>query len=150
MPATRALLAIAAVAGLAGQAAPPPAPVALRFHHLHYAVEDPGAALGEAVERLGGARAIVQGLGVGVQVGKEYVPFERAGAATAGAIKATLGPSTRTPWPGCASADWRWRRHLRRDGAARRDARRRGWRTSRSPPTISPPPWRASASPRRT
>ena len=86
MPAMRALLAIAAVAWLAGQAAPPPAPVALRFHHLHYAVEDPGAALGEAVERLGGARTIVQGLGVGVQVGKEYVLFERAGPATAGAM----------------------------------------------------------------
>jgi len=90
MPATRALLAIAAVAGLAGQAAPPPAPVALRFHHLHYAVEDPGAALGEAVERLGGARTIVQGLGVGVQVGKEYVLFERAAPATAGAMKADV------------------------------------------------------------
>ncbi len=50
---------------------------ALRFHHLHYRVADPGDALGEAATRLGGTRTIAQGLGVGVRVGREYVLFER-------------------------------------------------------------------------
>jgi Heavy metal binding domain len=55
----------------------PAAGIPLRFHHLHYLVDDPGAALGRAADRLDGARAIVQGLGVGVRVGREYVLFDR-------------------------------------------------------------------------
>jgi Heavy metal binding domain len=66
----------AGLIGLHGQTTQPR--VALRFHHLHYAVDDPGAALGEAAERLKGTRAIVQGVGVGVRIGREYVLFDRA------------------------------------------------------------------------
>src|SRR4051794_14638012 len=51
--------------------------VSLRFHHLHYRVGDPGAALGEAAARLKGTRAIVQGVGVGIRVGREYLLFDR-------------------------------------------------------------------------
>ena len=54
----------------------------VRFHHLHYRVRDPGALLGSASADLQGTRTIVQGVGVGVRVGREYVLFERDGAAT--------------------------------------------------------------------
>ena len=50
---------------------------ALRFHHLHYHVANPGAALGDAADRFQGTRTILQGLGVGVRVGREYVLFDR-------------------------------------------------------------------------
>jgi hypothetical protein len=56
--------------------------VAVRFHHLHYRVADPGDALGEAATLLGGTRTIAQGLGVGVRVGREYVLFERESEAS--------------------------------------------------------------------
>ncbi len=56
------------------------APATLRFHHLHYRVADPGAALGEAADAFNGTRTILQGLGVGVRIGREYVLFDRAGS----------------------------------------------------------------------
>jgi Heavy metal binding domain len=52
-------------------------PLAVRFHHLHYRVADPGAALGDAAARLGGTRVVAPGLGVGVRVARQYVLFER-------------------------------------------------------------------------
>jgi Heavy metal binding domain len=75
---TRAALALAAAAavGLGLAAAPAPGPV-LRFHHLHYRVDDPGAALGDAADRFAAARTILQGVGVGVRSGREYILFER-------------------------------------------------------------------------
>jgi hypothetical protein len=53
--------------------------VHLRFHHLHYRVADPGAALGDAADAFQGTRTIQQGLGVGVRAGREYVLFDRPG-----------------------------------------------------------------------
>jgi hypothetical protein len=55
----------------------PPAP-AVRFHHLHYLVDDPGAAMRDAVRQLNGASVILQGVGVGVRSGREYLLFDRA------------------------------------------------------------------------
>ena len=52
-------------------------PIAVRFHHLHYRVPDPGDALGDAAEAFEGTRTILQGLGVGVRVGTQYVLFDR-------------------------------------------------------------------------
>jgi hypothetical protein len=49
----------------------------VRFHHLHYRVVDPGEALGDAASAFGGVRTILQGLGVGVRVQREYVLFDR-------------------------------------------------------------------------
>jgi hypothetical protein len=60
------------------QAARDVGPIALRFHHIHYRVADPGAALGEAAAQLGGTRVIAPGLGVGVRIGREYVLLDRA------------------------------------------------------------------------
>jgi Heavy metal binding domain len=73
------LSVLAGFATLSGQ--PASAPVALRFHHLHYRVADPGAALGDAAETFKGARTILQGLGVGVRVGRQYVLIDRADSA---------------------------------------------------------------------
>ncbi len=66
---------VAALATLSGQT--PAAPVTLRFHHLHYRVPDPGAALGDAADAFRGTRTILQGLGVGVRVDRQYVLFDR-------------------------------------------------------------------------
>ncbi len=52
-------------------------PIAVRFHHLHYRVPDPGGTLGDAAEAFEGRRTILQGLGVGVRVGTQYVLFDR-------------------------------------------------------------------------
>lgn len=51
--------------------------LSVRFHHLHYRVADPGHALGEAAEMFSGNRTILQGIGVGVRIGREYVLFDR-------------------------------------------------------------------------
>ena len=71
-----AVLATVLLAGAAGagQATRP----TLRFHHLHYIVDDPGAQLRPASNALQGARTIVPGLGVGVRVDREYLLFARA------------------------------------------------------------------------
>jgi hypothetical protein len=51
---------------------------AVRFHHAHYAVGDPSAAMSEAARAVEGVRVILQGLGVGVRAGREFLLFDRA------------------------------------------------------------------------
>jgi hypothetical protein len=58
--------------------APSQAAFLVRFHHAHYKVGDPSAAMAEAVQKLEGTRVILQGLGVGVRAGREFVLFDRA------------------------------------------------------------------------
>jgi hypothetical protein len=65
-----------------GSGQTPAAAITLRFHHLHYRVADPGAALGEAADAFEGTRTILQGLGVGVRVGREYILFDRVDTAS--------------------------------------------------------------------
>jgi Heavy metal binding domain len=75
---TRIAVAAIAAATLASSVEPQrPAGPSVRFHHLHYRVLDPGASLRQTTGDLQGSRAIVQGVGVGVRVGREYVLFER-------------------------------------------------------------------------
>jgi len=89
---------LAAFGTLYGQSAS--ASVTLRFHHLHYRVPDPGAALGDAADAFKGTRTILQGLGVGVRVGREYVLFDRV---------ETSGPTRRGRKPADAYAEGaRW------------------------------------------
>jgi hypothetical protein len=79
-----AVLAIAATAltgGRAHTAAVQATSADLRFHHAHYSVGDPSAAMSEAARRLEGVRVIVQGLGVGVRAGREFLLFDRLSAA---------------------------------------------------------------------
>jgi hypothetical protein len=71
---------------------------ALRFHHLHYVVDNPGAQLRPASDALQGARSIVPGLGVGVRVDREYLLFARA------PLESTT-PRRRTPRAADAYAD---------------------------------------------
>jgi hypothetical protein len=49
----------------------------LRFHHLHLRVDDPAAAMTSVVSHAGGARVILQGLGVGVRLADQYLLFDR-------------------------------------------------------------------------
>lgn len=60
-----------------GQAIAPRAVVTLRFHHLHYAVGDPSAAMSRLAKATGGTQLVVPGLGPGVRIGDEYVLFDR-------------------------------------------------------------------------
>jgi hypothetical protein len=62
---------------LSGEQSTSNSPLSVRFHHLHYRVADPGHALGEAADTFGGNRTILQGIGVGVRVGREYLLFDR-------------------------------------------------------------------------
>jgi hypothetical protein len=56
-----------------GQAAQP----AVRFHHVHYRVGDPSAAISHTAAELKGERVIVPGIGVGVRAGDAYLIFDR-------------------------------------------------------------------------
>jgi heavy metal-binding protein len=66
------------------RAAPPPD---LRFHHLHLRVVDPASSSREAAARLNSTRTILQGHGLSVRAGSEYLVFDRAEEATR-----TFGP----------------------------------------------------------
>src|SRR5687768_7685748 len=50
----------------------------LRFHHLHLKVADPASAMSALAEKVQGTRMILQGFGVGVRSGDQYVLFDRA------------------------------------------------------------------------
>jgi hypothetical protein len=71
--------AMATLPGAAPRTASPQTTPPLRFHHLHYRVANPGAALGDAADAFQGTRTIQQGLGVGVRDGREYILFDRDG-----------------------------------------------------------------------
>ena len=73
------LLVIAGLLGLAGGQEP----VAARFHHVHYTVDDPAEAMADTVKVTDGVRVIVQGFGVGVRTGREFVLFDRRSSQTA-------------------------------------------------------------------
>jgi hypothetical protein len=83
MPWTIGVCLLATLLPLSGQTGS--SSITLRFHHLHYRVADPGAALGDTADALGGTRTILQGLGVGVRVGREYVLFDRETGRVSGA-----------------------------------------------------------------
>jgi hypothetical protein len=53
-------------------------PAKVRFHHAHYRVADPAEAMADAVRKLGGVWVILQGFGVGVRAGREFLLFDRA------------------------------------------------------------------------
>jgi heavy metal-binding protein len=76
------LALVLAVKGTDAGLTPAPSQAALpvRFHHAHYKVGDPSAAMAEAVQKLEGTRVILQGLGVGVRAGREFLLFDRAAA----------------------------------------------------------------------
>jgi catechol 2,3-dioxygenase-like lactoylglutathione lyase family enzyme len=65
--------------GLQSQSVAPAAEAAVaRFHHVHYVVDDPAAAMNEVAKATEGVRVVAQGLGVGVRIGREYLLFDRA------------------------------------------------------------------------
>jgi hypothetical protein len=70
-----ALLAAAALEPAQATSQAPAVP--LRLHHLHYLVEDPAASMNRVAATLDGTRVLLQGLGVGVRVGDQYVLFDR-------------------------------------------------------------------------
>jgi hypothetical protein len=70
-------LAAAAFAGASQAPSPGEATRRVRFHHIHFRVGDPSAAMNAVAAKLEGVRVIVPGLGVGVRVGTEYLLFDR-------------------------------------------------------------------------
>ena len=72
------LAALALLAALVVQpASQASAPLAVRFHHVHYQVEDPSAAMNEAAQKLGGRREVVSGVGVGLRLGDAFLVYDR-------------------------------------------------------------------------
>jgi hypothetical protein len=69
---------VAASFAFASPAPWPPGSLALRFHHLHLKVADPAPAMNALAEKVQGTRTILQGFGVGVRSGDQYVLFDRA------------------------------------------------------------------------
>jgi hypothetical protein len=49
----------------------------VRFHHLHFRLGEPAAAMNHGAALLNGSRVLLRGLGVGVRVGAEYALFDR-------------------------------------------------------------------------
>lgn len=70
-------LAACMLAFLLQTTAPRQAPPSLRFHHVHVRVGDPASSSRDASVRLNGTRTILQGHGLSVRAGREYVVFER-------------------------------------------------------------------------
>ena len=79
----------------------------LRFHHWHYRVGDPSAAMRQAAATFQGVRVLLRGLGVGVRIGDEYVLFDRAESAEPRSATSTDEPRTRAPSNGSARTDSR-------------------------------------------
>ncbi len=50
---------------------------AVRFHHVHYRVGDPSAAMSHVAAKLAGPRVMLPGLGVGVRAGAQFLLFDR-------------------------------------------------------------------------
>jgi len=68
-----ALLSVIVAAGASVQA---PA-VSATFHHFHFRVGDPAAAMNQGAASLGGTRVLLRGLGVGVRVNGVHALFDR-------------------------------------------------------------------------
>lgn len=74
----RALAAILlCIVAFVGTRSPPQATPSVRFHHFHFRVADPAAAMNQAATSLRGTRVLLRGLGVGVRVGAAYALFDR-------------------------------------------------------------------------
>jgi hypothetical protein len=58
------------------------------FHHFHFRVGDPAAAMNEGAARLNGTRVLLRGLGVGVRVGGLYALFDRVDASESSPTRA--------------------------------------------------------------
>jgi catechol 2,3-dioxygenase-like lactoylglutathione lyase family enzyme len=74
-----ALLLVLLAPPLATQPATPSA----LFHHFHFRVGDPAAAMNHAASALNGTRVLLRGVGVGARVGSVYAMFDRLDAAEA-------------------------------------------------------------------
>jgi Heavy metal binding domain len=72
-------------------------PTSVRFHHLHFTVGDPAAAMQTYADALGGTRVIVAGFGVGVRVATWYLLFDRdrSGAETPAAAPGAVAIARR-------------------------------------------------------
>ena len=57
---------------------PAPGPLSLRFHHVHLKVTDPASSMNALAPKVQGTRVVVQGFGVGVRSGGQYMLFDRA------------------------------------------------------------------------
>src|SRR5512138_1310306 len=71
-------IALALVALLIAPGTPSqPAIASATFHHFHFRVGDPAAAMNQGASSLGGTRVLLRGLGVGVRVNGVHALFDR-------------------------------------------------------------------------
>ena len=72
------------IVAIVGTRSPPQATPSVRFHHFHFRVADPAAAMNQAATSLRGTRVLLRGLGVGVRVGAAYALFDRIDVSASG------------------------------------------------------------------
>jgi hypothetical protein len=65
---------------VAGRTATQPAAPSAVFHHFHFRVGEPAAAMSHGASALNGTRELLRGLGVGVRVGTVHALFDRLDA----------------------------------------------------------------------
>jgi hypothetical protein len=95
---------LAIVCTLVAFAAPWPmddAVPSVRFHHFHFQVGEPAAAMNFGMTALNGSRVLLRGLGVGVRVGAEYALFDRIDVSEIGPA---VRPSAEAAYT--AARDW--------------------------------------------
>src|SRR5215213_2118592 len=83
----RPLAIVSACALLAHPASPRAAASQVRFHHFHFRVGDPAAALSFGAQALKGTRVLQRGLGPGLRVGGGYAFFERVDASDTRSVR---------------------------------------------------------------
>src|SRR5688500_13272373 len=65
---------------------------AVRFHHVHYRVGDPSAAMTHVAAKVNGPRVMLPGLGVGVRAGTEFLLFDRLDASEPAEVRQPTVP----------------------------------------------------------
>ena len=76
-----------------------PAVASATFHHFHFRVGDPAAAMNHAASSMSGTRVLLRGLGVGVRVGTVHALFDRLdGSESAGAGDADAAYAAAASW----------------------------------------------------
>ena len=85
-PSLAIVCALVAVAGPLPMSGAAPS---VRFHHFHFRVGEPAAALNLGMTALNGTRVLLRGLGVGVRVGAQYALFDRIAASVIGSSRSS-------------------------------------------------------------
>ena len=93
----------------------------VRFHHFHFRVGDPAAAMNHGAALLNGSRVLLRSLGVGVRVGGEFVLFDRTDRSEAPDAIRTARVSTESAYASARAWLSAQGVEVERDGASARE-----------------------------